>query len=175
MPRAVRPPTRRDLLPMLAAALLPPARPVRAQPAAPSGSVVLTVAGSVGRPNRGSLADFDMAMLEQLPQQRIATGSPWYPGETQFTGPLLADVLATADARGPSLRLTALNDYRVDIPREDVTRYGVVLARLLDGKPMPVREKGPLFVIYPFSRFPELRTAVYYNRCIWQLRRIDVS
>ncbi len=49
MPRAVRPPTRRDLLPMLAAALLPPARPVRAQPAAPSGSVVLTVAGSVGR------------------------------------------------------------------------------------------------------------------------------
>jgi hypothetical protein len=38
-----------------------------------------------------------------------------------------------------------------------------------------VREKGPLFVMYPFDRVPELRNAVYYSRCIWQLREIEVS
>ena len=35
------------------------------------------------------------------------------------------------------------------------------LARLLDDKPMPVRDKGPLFIIYPFDSKPELRNAVY--------------
>jgi hypothetical protein len=39
---------------------------------------------------------------------------------------------------------------------------------------MAVRDKGPLFVIYPFDARPELRGAVYYSRSAWQLRTIDV-
>jgi hypothetical protein len=60
------------------------------------------------------------------------------------------------------------------VPLEDVRRIDVVVARLLDGKPMSVREKGPLFVIYPFDDRPELRTSVYFSRCIWQLKAIEV-
>jgi hypothetical protein len=40
--------------------------------------------------------------------------------------------------------------------------------------PMPVRDKGPLFVIYPFDAQPELRNAIYYSRSAWQLRSIEV-
>ena len=69
---------------------------------------------------------------------------------------------------------TALNDYRVDIPVADVQRFDVILARLLDGQPMAVREKGPLFVMYPFADHAELRNAVYYSRCAWQLKAIEV-
>ena len=69
----------------------------------------------------------------------------------------------------------ALNDYLVEIPGEDVQRYDLVLARLLDDKPMPVRDKGPLFIVYPFSGHPELRNAVYYSRCAWQLKSIEVA
>jgi hypothetical protein len=51
----------------------------------------------------------------------------------------------------------------------------VLLARLLDDKPMAVRDKGPLFIIYPFDSSAELRTTVYFSRSAWQLKSIEVQ
>ena len=133
-------------------------------PPAPAGAAVVTQ----------GLARFDMAMLAAMPQHRFSTATPWYANTRRFAGPLLRDVLASAGAQGETLRLIALNDYRVDMPFLDAQRFDVVVARLLDGQPMAVRDKGPLFVIYPFDSQRELRSAVYYSRCAWQLRQIDV-
>lgn len=140
----------------------------------PVGPVVLTVSGRVRQVNQGASAHFDMAMLEALQQQSTTTKTPWFAQARRFTGPLLRDVLALAGANGSMLRLIALNDYRVDMPMDDAQRHDVILARLIDDKPMPVRDKGPLFVIYPFDSKPELRSAVYYSRSAWQLRTIEV-
>ncbi len=142
---------------------------------APEGRIVLTIRGLVQAPNQGRAAAFDMPMLEHMPQHDITTITPWFTKPRRFTGPLLRDVLASAGAQGKTLRAVALNDYRVEIPFDDAQRYDVVLARLLDGKAMSVREKGPLFIIYPFDKVPELRNAVYFSRCAWQLKSIDVS
>ena len=141
----------------------------------PSGPVVLTITGRVRRPNAGGAAQFDMAMLEGLPQQSFSTRTPWYPEARKFTGPLLRDVLAACGAEGSNLRAFALNDYRVDLPFEDAQRYGVIIARLLDDKPMAVRDKGPLFIIYPFDAHAELRSTVYYSRSAWQLKTLEVQ
>ena len=141
---------------------------------APTSAVVLTLSGQLRSPNEGAQAQFDMPMLERLPQTSFSTHTPWYAQPRQFTGPLLRDVLRAAGAHGTLLRARALNDYRVDIPFQDAQRYDIVVARLLDGTPMPVRDKGPLFVVYPFDSQPELRNAVYYSRSAWQLRSIEV-
>lgn len=142
--------------------------------AKPSGPVVLTIKGKVSATNEGGAAHFDMAMLEKLAQRSITTKTPWYDGPKKFTGPLLRDVLAAAGAKGTTLRAVALNDYKVDIPFDDAQKFDVVLARLLDDKPMPVREKGPLFIIYPFDDKAELRVPQYFSRCAWQLRTLEV-
>lgn len=165
--------SRRALLGSAAAWLLA-APPVALALDKPAGAVVLTVRGRLRSPNDGESAQFDMAMLEALPQRSFATRTPWYPQPRRFTGPLLRDVLAAAGAQGSTLRLVALNDYRVDMPFDDAQRYDVLLARLLDERPMAVRDKGPLFVIYPFDERAELRNSVYYSRSAWQLRTIDV-
>jgi hypothetical protein len=141
----------------------------------PAGPVVLTLVGRVRQPNAGATAQFDMAMLEKLPQTSFSTRTPWYAAARRFTGPLLRDVLAIAGAQGTLLRVTALNDYRVDVPWSDAQRHDLILARLLDGQPMAVRDKGPLFMIYPFDDQPELRSAVYYSRSAWQLKSIEVA
>jgi hypothetical protein len=138
----------------------------------PQGAVVLTVSGKLSNPVGD--AHFDMAMLEALPQHSFSARTPWYPQPRKFTGPLLREVLSQAGARGDQVRAIALNDYRVDIPMDDLLRYDVVLARLLDDKPMAVRDKGPLFIVYPFEERPELRSTVYYSRCAWQLRALQV-
>lgn len=139
------------------------------------GTVVLALSGKVHSPNRGDRAVFDMAMLEQLVQHSFTTKTPWYGEPHTFTGPLLRDVLAAAGADGQRLRAVALNDYRVDIPAEDAKLYDIVVARLMDNKPMTVRDKGPLFIIYPFDAQPELRNTIYYSRCAWQLKAIEVQ
>ncbi len=164
---------RRELLQAGAACLLLATAPVRALEA-PTGTVMLTISGQVRSPNDGSNAQFDMPMLERLPQTSFSTRTPWYAQARRFTGPLLRDVLRAAGAHGSLLRARALNDYRVDIPFDDAQRFDLIVARLLDGAPMPVRDKGPLFVVYPFDSQPELRNAVYYSRSAWQLRSIEV-
>lgn len=166
-------PGRRSFL-RLSGALLLATAPVARSLEPPRGPVVLTVAGRVRLPNHGEMARFDMAMLAALPQSSFTTGTPWYAQPRRFTGPLLRDVLAAAGAQGTLIRLAALNDYRVDMPFEDAQRHDVIVARLLDDKPMAVRDKGPLFVIYPFDSRVELRSAVYYSRSAWQLWKIEV-
>ncbi|MBX3634084.1 MAG: hypothetical protein KF683_01580 [Rubrivivax sp.] len=166
-------PGRRRSLALGSALLLAAALPARALER-PRGAVVLTLTGRLRMPNEGDRAHFDMDMLAALPQSSFSTRTPWYAQARRFTGPLLRDVLAAAGAQGTTLRLVALNDYRVDMPVDDAQRHDVVLARLLDDRPMSVRDKGPLFVIYPFDADPALRSAVYYARSAWQLRTIDV-
>lgn len=141
----------------------------------PTGPVVLTISGKVAQPNSGQQAVFDMKMLEKLPQKSFTTQTPWYPQPVTFTGPLLRDVLAAAGARGGKITAVALNDYKTEIPFDDVTRHEVIVARLMNDRPMPVREKGPLFIMFPFDTKAELRSETYYNRAAWQLSTLRVQ
>jgi hypothetical protein len=43
----------------------------------------------------------------------------------------------------------------------------------MDGKTMSVRDKGPLWIIYPYDSSADYRTEVVYSRSIWQLDRIE--
>lgn len=138
------------------------------------GRPMLTLHGKVRHTNRDTEADFDAALLARLPQHHIRTSTPWHQGERVFAGALLREVLNAAGAEGQTLRMSALNDYRVDMPAEDARRFDIIVASQLDGREMTVRDKGPLFVMYPFDRHPELRNTVNFSRCIWQLRRIEI-
>lgn len=133
----------------------------------------LTVEGRVRRSGGPRSVDFSLDDLARLPQQSIRTRTPWHAGEPTFSGVLLRAVLEAAGADGETLRLSALNNYRVDIPAEEARRFDIVLSQRIDGRALGVRDKGPLFLMYPFDRHPELRNSVYFSRCIWQLRRIE--
>jgi hypothetical protein len=140
----------------------------------PSGKVLLTVSGNLEHRNSAEGAAFDQAMLEKLPQRSFATRTPWYPEPRKFTGVLLRDLLDAVGARGTTVKAVALNDYRVDIPLEDARRHDLMIAYLLDDKVMPVREKGPLVLIYPFDSQPALRSAINYSRAAWQLKALEL-
>ena len=62
----------------------------------------------------------------------------------------------------------------VTIPVAEVREYSVLLALDRDGRPLSVRERGPLWVIYPWQQHPGLDDRVHRQRAIWQLTRIDV-
>lgn len=142
---------------------------------APKGKVILTVTGALAKGDTPQGIGFDAAMIDALPVHSIKTNSPWYKEAVTFSGPLLADVLKAVGAKGDSLAIKALNDYTVQVPASDAQQFKPILARKIDDKALSVREKGPLFLIYPFDAMPELKNDVYYSRSIWQISTIHVK
>ena len=133
--------------------------------------VLLTVSGRLGAPAPRELTLPD---LEALRPHSVRTTTPWTDGVQEFTGVRLRDLLAAVGAQGHTLAMTALNDYTVEIPASDASAYDVIVAYRRNGQAMPVRDKGPLWIIYPYDQHGELRDAEHQARMIWQLRRIDV-
>src|SRR5436190_18298186 len=140
----------------------------------PQGKVILTVTGRIAYRNDGAAAPFGSAMLEALPRRNAVVRTPWIPGETSFEGPLGAALLDALGASGSTLRVVALDGYTADIPVHDFRDYPVSLASRMNGEPMPVEDKGPLFIIYPFDLRPELYNDVYFGRSVWQVKAIDI-
>ena len=60
-------------------------------------------------------------------------------------------------AEGTEVTATALNDYRQHDPAWRIsTASRSILAMKRDGEDMPIRDKGPLFIVYPYDSDPEL-------------------
>lgn len=167
-------PTMRRLFLLVGLTLLG-ALPLRAELAQPTGPVLLTVTGQITQTNADKAARFDLEMLRALPVRRFTTTTIWTTGPQEFTGVALSDLLAVLGADGQTLRSIALNDYAVDIPSSDAQTDGPILAYELNGEPMSIRDKGPLWVVYPYDSNSRFRTEVVYSRSIWQLNRIEIT
>jgi len=141
---------------------------------APKGPVLLSITGALTHTNDNGAASFDMALLATLPQHSFSTKTPWLPQPHKFTGVLVRDLLDAVGSKAGIARAVALNDYRADMPTDELIKNDAMIAYLFDDRPMPVREKGPLVIIFPFSDRPELRTAVQYSRAVWQLKGLEL-
>lgn len=151
------------------------ALPARAAALAPAdGPVLLTVEGSITETNAGDRAELDRATLTALGLHKVRTSTPWTNGVVEFEGPLLCDLLDFLGARGTKLFASALNDYTAEIPIEDCRRYPVILALRQDGRNLRVRDKGPIWIVYPRDDHPELYREIVNSRWVWQLARLDV-
>lgn len=147
----------------------------QAQLAQPKGPVVLTVSGKITQTNQGNTAVFDLDMLENLQQRTTRTSTPWHTGVVEFKGPLGTALLKAVGAQGTQLVVAALNDYKSRVPVNDLNKHDVIFATQIDGKPIPLRNKGPLFLMYPFDEQPELKTEMYFNRSVWQIKSVVVE
>jgi hypothetical protein len=143
--------------------------------AKPTGEVILTVTGAIANTNGDNKAVFDLDMLKALPTTTFKTKTTWTEGEKSFTGVSMQALLAAVGSTGTVAKSIALNDYGVDIPVTDAVSDGPIVAYLMDDQPMSVRDKGPLWIVYPFDAKPEYRTEETYAKSIWQLSRIELK
>jgi hypothetical protein len=143
--------------------------------AMPTDKPILTISGKISVTNKDGTAQFDRAMLEALGMVSFTTKTPWYPDAVTFEGVPLAKLLDAVGANGERLIAVALNDYAAELPIKDIRDTGVILALKRDGAYMPVRDKGPLFIVYPFDDHPELKSQTYYSRSVWQVARLEVK
>ncbi len=141
----------------------------------PKGEPVLVVSGNISNTNVSGTAQFDLSMLEAIGMVTMSTKTPWYDGTVTFEGVPMEKLMKVVGAKGKNVRAIALNDYAINIPVDDFVKFGTMLAIKRDGQYMPVRDKGPLFIVYPFDSNRELRTQTYYGRSAWQLSKLVVE
>jgi hypothetical protein len=168
--------------------------------AAPVGPGLLTVAGAIGRANRGPLDAvrdqlmvahgsapferarvFDAAALARLPALTIEPTLEYDGRPHRLSGPRLATVLAeagvAADAR-VKLTLRAVDGYNATPTLAEATARGLIVATMLDGVPMGLGGLGPLWAVHDADRLPEVRDKPLKERfagCPWALYFIAVQ
>ena len=142
--------------------------------AAPSGPVILKLDGDIAVTNVGEEAHFDRAVLSALPQHEFTTGTPWTEGNSHYRGPLMRTLLEQVGAEGKIINVVALNGYEAEIPVADFYDYDVILALERDEKAIPIREYGPLWVLYPFDQDKALLSERVRFRAVWQVMHINV-
>ncbi len=137
-----------------------------------AADILLTVSGDV---ETTQSLTFDEFALMALPVTTIETSTIWTDGVQSFTGVSLSDLMDVLGVDNGTLLATAINDYTVEIPVSDAVEGGPIIAYLMNGDAMPVRDKGPLWIIYPYDSSAEYRSEVVYSRSIWQLDRIEIE
>ncbi len=149
--------------------------PLYAQPLPePEGKVILSIAGKIGKSQDGKVARFDLSQLQQLDSKAFYFQTRWTDTAHEYHGPRLSALLEAVDAKGDIIRMTALNDYSVDIDRAFIQQYDPILAWQQDGRKLSVREKGPLWLLLPIHEFPHLNEGESSAKMIWQLRDIEI-
>lgn len=135
---------------------------------------VLTVTGDVSEAAEGQHWQFEESDLRALPLVQFETDTIWTEGTQVFEGVSLSALLTHVGASDGTLLATAANDYTVSIPTSDAVENGPMIAYLRNGEKMSLRDKGPLWIVYPFAGNDAYKTEEYYSRSIWQLDRIEV-
>lgn len=152
------------------------ATPIFAQTlASPEGEIVLSVTGDIEVKNSETGALFDMQAMKALPATHFETSTIWTEGLQTFRGVSLKQLVDLLKIKGTKLVASAINDYSVEIPLEVAVDGGPIVAYEMNGSEMPRRDKGPLWIVFPYDQNPDYRTEATYSQSIWQLDRIAVE
>jgi hypothetical protein len=130
----------------------------------PRDMVLLTVAGQIGKTNRGpvvakrdvllaerkatfkSAFEFDRAMLLAL-RQATVTGQPnTFDKPARFSGPELRGLLEHLEAAKLKVTFMALNGFAVLAP-QDIDGSDWILALSADGVPLGIGQQGPIWLV----------------------------
>jgi hypothetical protein len=110
-----------------------------------------------------------------LPQSTIKAETNWTP-MLRFTGAKTIEALDAVGPKGDTVEFRTLDDYTIQLPIAEFRKYGVILARFMDGTPLEPNKWGPYFLVYPKDNFPkELNVPSTEAKFVWQVNKLIVK
>ena len=144
-----------------------------AQPAL--AETILSVSGGPDAAGNPVDMTYDLAALQAMPKSSFETTTMWTEGPQAFEGVALHSLLDMLNVTSGKVIASAINDYRIEIPLTEITPEAPIIAYLRNGEEMSVRDKGPLWIVYPYDSDPQYQSEVVFSRSIWQLNRIEIA
>lgn len=141
---------------------------------APTGKVLLTITGNIKHSNGDGVARFDRDMLEALGMIKLDTETYWTNGVQYFEGVPAKAVFERIGVTEGNLRVHGIDDYSASVPVEDMYEHRTLIALKNNGEYMKIRDKGPLWLIYPLDSHQQLKKKQINSRSVWQLSMIEV-
>jgi hypothetical protein len=136
-----------------------------------ASTTLLTVGGDVAGQTPHTFTDEELSALDQV---EFTTSTIWTARANRFSGPSLKTVLAAVGAGPGHLELRAVNDYRVTLSQTRIEKNTPIIANRINGLPFGIREKGPLWLIFPYDSDTRYQQEEIYALSIWQLMHVDV-
>jgi hypothetical protein len=113
--------------------------------------------------------------LTELPLETLSTITPWTDQSHTYQGISLKHLLEHFKIQGHQATAKAMNNYQVTIEITDAIEKGAFIASKQNDKPMKVRNKGPFWIIFPWSQKPELVQKKYQDWSIWQMSDLTID
>lgn len=142
----------------------------------PQDAPILTVSGRVAANSGVETIELDVATLESLGIVEYTVMDPFEDREITYRGVLMSDLLDVLQIEegATTLQMVALNDYKIDLPIDEMYEYPVIFAMMADGAYMQPSDFGPAMIVYPYDDF-RFDRSIYNSRWIWQIASITVK
>lgn len=142
---------------------------------APTEEVILTIDGKLGPDTPAGGIALDLSGLKALPATSFTTRTIWTDGAKTFTGVSLRRLLEMAGASGNTVWAEALNGYQVEMNIPELHPEFPIIAYQIDGVEFSRRDKGPLWIVYPYDLDERYRSEVSFATSVWQLQKMTVE
>lgn len=128
----------------------------------------------VTKPDGGE-ASLSFSDLEAMPRVTFKTATLWTDGVQEFSGVPLKRLLQDIGITDGTVQAVALNDYSITIPVSGLEDHAPIIADRIDGKKFGRRDKGPLWIVYPYDADAKYRSEETYGRSVWQLVKLTAQ
>lgn len=142
----------------------------------PQQAPILTVTGKIGTTNHDHAIVMDRTTLEKAGLVEYTVNDPFEDRPVRYGGVLMRDLLALWQVADDAqmVAITALNDYKIDIPITEFRQFPILFALEADGVYMQPDYRGPAMLVYPIDQYEFDSIAVQRN-WIWQIKTIDIQ
>lgn len=116
---------------------------------------------------------FTVGQLRALPAVRYRTVQPQLGRAHLYQGVLLSVLARELGVHGQNLRIGAVDRFEATVQASDYTRYPIMLAYDVDGRPGTFENKGPLQIVFPTHAYPKrFPRVIYGSQWVWYVNSL---
>lgn len=121
----------------------------------------------------------DLQDMAELPRSQITTSTVWTQTTDVYDGVMLLDLLMRngidpSRASG-TVTIEAIDGYSAKLDFTMIGPDAPMIADHRNGAPMPLREQGPFWLIFPYDDDGVYRQESIYAMSVWQINSIRVD
>ncbi len=139
---------------------------------APTGDVILKVTGDVASPNVGDECQFDAALIEEYAVDQTID-DPWMGDGLEYRGILLSKAweLCGGSKDATVATLVAKDGMTLDVAREDLEQWPIMLAYQVGGEDLVDDLGGPVKLVFP----AEARETYVDDQWMWWVVEVQIQ